>query len=772
MVARGLRTHHLNPTSIFRHLVLEYESCGTGAQALPAANRRPCRIRGQLEMSSFDGASSQDRTGIADLGFGSTFIHGAFQMNVKITFCITLALILGPTVSRAAQKTVCTVTINSSDEKQSFTKNLPAGDFKFVELTDFDKVTKATDRTESRWFKNACDARVQCDVLMVSAHFGGFFFGSSGYQLAIPPLEQKSCSNTCDGILKRPTEIFLFGCNTLAEKGKDARTQQQYIDVLLHDGYLPEIASQVAETRYGAVGSTFKDQMRRVFKGVPHLYGFSSVAPSGANIGPDLNRYFRSIPNYSAHLDQMAKTTETNQELAVAMQGTSMAQTTGVGTLANDAGVPYRRQICAMYDERSSIADRTAVIVKMLQSPERFIYLNSVVSFLNQNLTAIQDDPWANGELQKVSRNQPTLQELDRLKKAPTTSVTLRLDLMDLDVKLGRTTTSEFASSALAILKLLIYNLNQSNADLICSAKNAHGLKLNVTLEDFAEGSLSNAASLTALQCLQTSDERITAALLPLIKEKSVKTNGDNIRSYLLALIHVPGHADEKIAVANSILTYGPSFAPYAYGLLATADDGQAQLNDVAEMSRYDVHQASLVYHLFQTMPRQSGLAVALISSLPLLPSKQSYLEKMVAIVKTLPLDSPYWGNVAVEIQSQEPMMRAIYMGLISQGAQIPSPIVALATNLLLANDVYGAYYSAVLSRTTLNTDQVESLVDLVSANLNLANAGLARWVLSMQPKENLTKRIHSYIYGQGYRPVCEMQGELLQCRTEKIWLK
>ena len=34
----------------------------------------------------------------------------------------------------AAPKTVCTVTINSSDEKEAFQRHLPRGEYKFVEL--------------------------------------------------------------------------------------------------------------------------------------------------------------------------------------------------------------------------------------------------------------------------------------------------------------------------------------------------------------------------------------------------------------------------------------------------------------------------------------------------------------------------------------------------------------------------------------------------------------------------------------------------------------
>jgi hypothetical protein len=682
---------------------------------------------------------------------------------------LLLSILVLPAFSQAAQKTVCTVTINSSDEKQSFIRNLPAGDFKFVELTDYDTTTKGAERGESQWFKNACEARVQCDVLMVSAHFGGFFFGATGYQLGVPSLEQKSCSNSCDGILKKPKEIFLFGCNTLAEKGKDSRTQQQYVDVLIHDGYRPDLAMQVAETRYGAVGSTFKDQMRRVFAGVPHIYGFSSVAPAGANVSPDLNRYFRSIPNYSAHLDEMARTTGTNQELVTAMQGTSMTQTSGVGTLANDAGVPYRHQICAMYDEGSSLADRTNVVAKMLLSSDRFIYLNSAVSFLKQNLTLIQGDPESTAVLTRVTHDQATMTEIDRLKTAPTTSVALRLDLMDLDVKLGRTKRSEFVSQAIGILKPLVRSLSQANADLVCSAIRAHDLKMNVRLEDFDVASLTRAAALYAMQCLSTNDERVTEALIPMINDNSVRSNGDNVRAYLLAMTHLPGRTDDKIKVANYTLTYAPIFAPYSYGLLATAETGSAQVRATDMLVKLDVNQAALPYNLFATLPRQQGLAVALLTSISSAQTKQSYRQQMTAILRLMPLDAPYWGNIANEVQKQDIVMQAIFMGIVEQSTPIPAQMTNLATYLLGATDKFGTYFGAVLARSALTTEQAQKVFEIIERNPLSGDAALAKYILSLQSPAVLTREMRKTITGLGYRPVCEVQGDILQCRGERF---
>ena len=125
--------------------------------------------------------------------------------------------------------TICTVTINSSEEKEVFQSHL-GEDFNFVELTDF--ATRSVLDTGygnipqgpeiyNDWFLRACQKGVECDILVISGHFGGSFFGSSGLHLGLTELQSRSCQQACDGILKKPKEVFLFGCNTTAGKDQD-----------------------------------------------------------------------------------------------------------------------------------------------------------------------------------------------------------------------------------------------------------------------------------------------------------------------------------------------------------------------------------------------------------------------------------------------------------------------------------------------------------------------------------------------------------------------
>jgi hypothetical protein len=66
--------------------------------------------------------------------------------------------------ARADSKTVCTTTVNSSDEREAFRRGLPADKYRFVELVE---------RGRSDWLASACAQGIRCDVLVISGHYDG-----------------------------------------------------------------------------------------------------------------------------------------------------------------------------------------------------------------------------------------------------------------------------------------------------------------------------------------------------------------------------------------------------------------------------------------------------------------------------------------------------------------------------------------------------------------------------------------------------------------------
>ena len=62
----------------------------------------------------------------------------------------------------AGRKTVCTITVNSPDEKETLRKRLPRGEYDFVELVE---------KGREDWLRSSCSRGVQCDALVISGHF-------------------------------------------------------------------------------------------------------------------------------------------------------------------------------------------------------------------------------------------------------------------------------------------------------------------------------------------------------------------------------------------------------------------------------------------------------------------------------------------------------------------------------------------------------------------------------------------------------------------------
>src|SRR5690242_21849348 len=122
-----------------------------------------------------------------------------------------VALALFASAAGAERKTVCSITVNSPDEKDTFRRYLPADQYDFVELVE---------RGRPDWLASACRAGVRCDVLLISGHFdGGDEFYSDRVDaresLPVDEMERASCSDSCPGLFSRLQEVYLFGCNTL-----------------------------------------------------------------------------------------------------------------------------------------------------------------------------------------------------------------------------------------------------------------------------------------------------------------------------------------------------------------------------------------------------------------------------------------------------------------------------------------------------------------------------------------------------------------------------
>src|SRR6202165_1588869 len=196
--------------------------------------------------------------------------------STKFVLLASLLVALWAHDARADKKTVCTITVNSPDEKEIFRRNLSRDDFQFVELVE---------RGRPDWLESACRQDVRCDFLLISGHFdGGTEFYSDRLDareyLPIDEMERASCSDSCPGLFSQLKEVYLFGCNTLnAEAMRSA--SGEIARSLVRSGHSQMDADRLARGLGERHGESNRDRMRHIFKDVPLIYGFSSKAPLG-----------------------------------------------------------------------------------------------------------------------------------------------------------------------------------------------------------------------------------------------------------------------------------------------------------------------------------------------------------------------------------------------------------------------------------------------------------------------------------------------------------
>ena len=259
---------------------------------------------------------------------------------MKATLPLAIALALVPAGALAA-KTVCTITVNSPDEKEALRKRLPPGQYSFVELVQ---------KGRPDWLRSACTRGIQCDVVVISGHFnaGDTFYSDridNPDHLAIDELERAACSDSCPGLFARLKEVYLFGCESL---NPDA-------------------------TKYSSsYGESGRERMRRIFSQVPSIYGFSGPAPVGSTAAMLLGRYFDAGGGGSfgsgAHDSRMLSVFSRN----------GMARVSGAGS----SQAAHRARVCKFFDERTSAATKLAFAHTLLRDADIGDYLKRVEALL------------------------------------------------------------------------------------------------------------------------------------------------------------------------------------------------------------------------------------------------------------------------------------------------------------------------------------------------------------------------------------------------------
>ena len=398
----------------------------------------------------------------------------------------------------AQPRTVCTITVNSADEKEAFRRRLPPGQYRFEELVD----TAGGD-----WLREACTRRAQCDVLIVSGHFnaGEAFYSddlAKDESLNVDALERASCSASCPGVFARLKEVYLFGCESL---NPDA-------------------------TKYSSShGESGRDRMRRIFAGVPVIYGFSSSAPLGPTAAMLINRHFdsgaRGIGSGRA-----------DAGLLRAFSRNHMVATSGVG--ANPGENDYRTKVCGFFDQRLSQAQKLSRVhglmrADMAQAREFFERIEGLLGSVSADEQAAPDFALA---LARVSADDAARASFLAATRA-TPAATLRARMIAMAGTLGWLTPAQQRGELDAMFDDILSGARAGFAevDLACSlpeARDAEGRFARATPSPSGPGAaganavlacLGNAAARRrTLAALASADDRDVQAAQAYLRHRPV----------------------------------------------------------------------------------------------------------------------------------------------------------------------------------------------------------------------------------------------------------
>jgi hypothetical protein len=673
----------------------------------------------------------------------------------------------------AEKRTVCTVTINSSDEKKAFRASLPATDFNFVELTDIGKTPGAVNND---WFQKACESKIQCDVLVVSGHFAGSFFGSSKMELSLDEMERNSCRNTCDGILKKPKETFLFGCNTLATKDADTRTYEEYVEALLRHPEIDRLtAERTAQARYSAMGMSFKDRMRRVFRGVPHLYGFSSIGPTGAAIKPHLDRYLKKVPNYLGHIkkieaEQIANLVTTsnnavndinNSVISDSLANFAFAQCSGI--MPNTIDDDLRKEVCQLYSRRLSIAQKAEVAAGMLKKDQRLAYLPSVLNFIKENEDEISRDPAARAALRTVLSDAKLWRQLDAMVNDPDEVPTIKIDLLRLNLALGRIDKATFEAKAKVALAPALRKLDRSTIDLVCSLSKEHGLNITVGAGDIDPARLRTNSGVSAFACLKTNDVQITNQILSTF---SVMKNPDAIAYGLEAIMSLPGNEAGRAAAARRYVgaedTTVDATARAAVAAIVSGPEQARMIRDLVSLPDQD--QVIAYEALSNSGIKNEELARQLVGSLKY-GEDESYYSRLQAIARVTPTGSSVWSEFGQAIDTEGAAFSASAAMYLKDLAKPPAAMANWALQSMQTNKAYRAYYSSLLAKTELSTNQISRLADQIVASPNSTYSASLRYIIRNQKNARFTETQRQALEGPTYHVECEIEGGDYSCK-------
>ena len=396
----------------------------------------------------------------------------------------------------AAKKTVCTITVNSPDEKNLLQRTLPQGEFDFVELVE---------RGRPDWLASACRKGVRCDVLLISGHFdGGTQFYSDRLHvseyLPVDEMERVACSDTCPGLFSQLKEVYLYGCNTLnAEPMRTAGSEVERS--LVRAGYAKADAAQLARVLGARHAESNRDRMRNIFKDVPAIYGFSSKAPLGPFAAATLEKYFQSAPQGEFGSGRPSA------RLLSLFAPVSMTVVNGASD--SDVHASFRRDSCQFADDRLSTAQKIAFVHQLLrrEMAEVRMFLDPIERYASSLTASDRLSPAVASALDEIARDRAAREKFLAFARDADEAVT-QARMLDVARRLGWLTQGEHRAELLRMISehLAGTAIGSREVDLFCSMNRDRALGEDVHRLQVSAAQAERVPQSAVLACMGRGD--------------------------------------------------------------------------------------------------------------------------------------------------------------------------------------------------------------------------------------------------------------------------
>ena len=468
----------------------------------------------------------------------------SFSCSRRWSIAVVIAGLLAACDASAARpadrQTVCTVTVNSANEKDAFRRNLPADQFQFVELVE---------RGRPDWLESARRKGVRCDILVISGHYdGGDYAGGNEFFsehvdsrefLPVDEMERVACSAPDDGPFSHLEAVYLFGCNTLnPEALRSAATE--IARTLEQSGHAPADAQRIARAMSPRYADSSRDRMRQIFRNVPAIYGFSSVAPLGPAAATYLDRYLRA-----GGAREIASGKPSSRLLSY-FPGRSLTMTRGSTDADPDAA--FRRDTCAFLDDRVAPAAKARFVHRLLDRDmaEVRLFLDRLEHY-SASIGGAAATPELESALAAIASDAPARSRYLQFTRE-SADPRLRVRLIDVAAGIGWLTPDEKRAEVgrMIVERFAQSALTAADVELVCSLDADHAL--DEVRHDLPVAQRGDAGHLAVLACLGDAGKR------PLVLQALTSPSDADVQIAQVYLAHRPiANLDELRGIASGI---------------------------------------------------------------------------------------------------------------------------------------------------------------------------------------------------------------------------